>query len=417
MGHAVLSPSSAHRWIACPGSVALVATAGAPDTGSASADEGTAAHEMAERILLGADGILLIGQHAENGWRFTADMLEQVSKYVTLVRDLVASTNGVLYVEQRVPIDHLTDEAGATGTADCVIDAGDELIVVDLKYGRGVQVEAEDNPQMVMYASGVLRRMREADEMIGLARAPFKQVRMIIAQPRLGHFPEWALPMATTADTRGFDFWESSIAAAARSCGNENAPLLPGEKGCRWCPAKAACPALAAQVEEATGALFEDLTAPEKPDDLTGATDLSRKMQLVGLVEDWCKAVRAETERRLLAGESVDGFKLVKGRQGPRKWADAAEAEAALKGMKLGVHEMYDLSLISPTTAEKRTAEYVGGDGETRKPAIGPRQWKKLEQLITRAEGGLSVAPASDKRPAVQVAAGDADFAPVDDLM
>ena len=57
MGHAVLSPSSAHRWIACPGSVALVATAGAPDTGSVSADEGTAAHEMAERILLGADGI------------------------------------------------------------------------------------------------------------------------------------------------------------------------------------------------------------------------------------------------------------------------------------------------------------------------------------------------------------------------
>ena len=118
MGHAVLSPSSAHRWMACPGSVALVATAGAPDTGSASADEGTAAHEMAERILLGADGILLIGQRAENGWWFTADMLEQVSKYVTLVRDLVASTNGVLYVEQRVPIDHLTDELGATGTAD-----------------------------------------------------------------------------------------------------------------------------------------------------------------------------------------------------------------------------------------------------------------------------------------------------------
>ena len=233
MGHAVLSPSSAHRWMACPGSVALIATAGAPDTGSASADEGTAAHEMAERILLGADGIALIGQHAENGWRFTADMLEQVSKYVALVRDLVASTNGVLYVEQRVPIDHLTDETGATGTADCVIDAGDELIVVDLKYGRGVQVEAEDNPQMVMYASGVLRRMREADEMIGLARAPFKQVRMIIAQPRLGHFPEWALPMATVDGALGFDFWESSIAAAARSCGNENAPLLPGEKGCR----------------------------------------------------------------------------------------------------------------------------------------------------------------------------------------
>ena len=206
---------------------------------------------------------------------------------------------------------------------------------------------------------------------------------MIIAQPRLGHFPEWTLPLVSAYQQPGFNVWESAIAAAARYCGNENAPLLPSEKGCRWCPAKATCPALAAQVEETTGALFADLTAPEKPDDLTGATDLSRKMQLVGLVEDWCKAVRAETERRLLAGESVDGFKLGKGRQGPRKWADAAEAEAALKGMKLGVHEMYDLSLISPTTAEKRTAEYVGGDGETRKPAIGPRQWKKLEPLIT----------------------------------
>jgi hypothetical protein len=85
---------------------------------------------------------------------------------------------------------------------------------------------------------------------------------------------------------------------------------------------------------------------------------------------------------------------------GNRKWADVEEAEATLKAFRLKTEEMYDLSLISPTTAEK----LVGNK------TIGPRQWKKLLPLITRAEGQPSVAPESDKRPALVVAADTADF-------
>ena len=111
------------------------------------------------------------------------------------------------------------------------------------------------------------------------------------------------------------------------------------------------------------------------------------------MVEDWCKAIRAEVERRLLAGVDIPGHKLVEGRRGARAWANAEEVEAALKAMRLKVEQMYDLKLISPTTAEKLA----------KAGAIGPRQWPKLQDMITQADGKPSVAPASDKRPALVV--------------
>lgn len=154
MAHARLSPSAAARWMNCPGSVAL--SDGIKDSGSDFAAEGTAAHEMAERILEGATGTDLIGMKAENGIMFTAEMLTDVLRYVDLVRDLVASTDGKLLVEQKLSIGHLTGEADAKGTSDCVILAGDELIVGDLKFGRGVQVDAEDNYQLMIYALAAL---------------------------------------------------------------------------------------------------------------------------------------------------------------------------------------------------------------------------------------------------------------------
>jgi len=133
------SPSAAERWMTCPGSVA--ACLDAPDSTSKYADEGTAAHELAERILRGADGASLVGLDAENGVEFTQDMLGHVMKYVNYVRDLVASTGGTLLIEQKLPLKSLTGE-DANGTADAVIVTDDELIIVDLKFGMGVRVDA-----------------------------------------------------------------------------------------------------------------------------------------------------------------------------------------------------------------------------------------------------------------------------------
>ncbi len=214
-----------------------------------------------------------------------------------------------------------------------------------------------------------------------------KSIRVVIIQPRL-----YAQSEYTRTREELLAFGEEVRAAIARAEA-PNAPRIPGDKQCRWCPGKATCPELAAKVSAETGALFDDLTAPAAPDAAVADDQLGQKMALVALVEGWCKAVRAEAERRLLAGTPVPGFKLVQGKRGNRAWTSKEEAEQAMLAMRIKHDAMYDYSVISPTTAEKRVKE----------EAIGPRQWKKLQALITQSEGKPSVAPVDDKRPALVV--------------
>lgn len=397
-GHAKLSPSSAERWMTCPGSVAL--SEGYADRSSAVADEGTAAHELAERILLGAQGDALVGLCAQNFVEWTSEMLQDVLRYTSSVQALVGAVGGALMVEQRLPISEWTGEADAHGTADAVILAGTELIVADLKFGRGVVVDADENKQLRIYALAALREF----EFVG---GPFETVRIIISQPRLCALSEWT---CTVAELEAFGD-EVRVAAAATNA--PDAPLVPSGKGCKWCRAAADCPALKAEVLDMFDAVQP--SDPALPSDTLPSDTLGDSLSKVGLVETWCKAVRAEAERRLLAGVPVKGFKLVQGKQGNRRWADAAEAEAMLKAFRLKTEEMYDLSLISPTTAEKLLKPTIDpATGETAKPRLGPRQWKKAIGLITRSEGSASVAPESDKRPALVLQAATDDFDAVD---
>lgn len=393
--HAKLSPSGAHRWMACPGSVVLEADF--PDEGSIYADEGTAAHTLAAFCL--TDGLpaeTYIGEVIHVGSRqFTVDktMAGHVDNYVKLVRGL--AEGNTLLVERKVPIDHLTGEVGATGTADAVIiDTAQEAItVVDLKYGMGVQVDAVDNPQLMMYALGAY----EAYSVLG----DFSHVSMYIHMPRLNYVGEYHI---TTAQLR--EFGEQVRRAAecvtnAHKAEDLSVYLQPSEKGCRFCKAKATCPALLAEVTNAVGgepATAEDFAQFVPIDTAEGVGDnyLSMAMDKVGLVEDWCKAIRAEVERRLLQGTEVPGYKLVEGKQGNRAWVDQDKAEAAMKALRLKADDMYDRKLISPTTAEKLLK-------------TDPKKWDKLKELITRASGKPSVAPATDKRPALAIhtATGD----------
>ena len=117
---------------------------------------------------------------------------------------------------------------------------------------------------------------------------------------------------------------------------------------------------------------------------------LAAAMSRVELVEQWCKAIRAEVERRLLNYELVPGFKLVEGRKGNRSWADEKAAEGVLKSLKLTRDQMYDFKLISPTTAEKVLKNF-------------PSKWDKVNGLVRRSNGKPSVAPATDKRPEMVV--------------
>ncbi len=405
--HARLSPSGAHRWMPCPGSVVLEACF--PDSGSAYAREGTAAHELAAgHLSAGWDLDDYVGEywHGEEPdgtkWKvmIDADMVRHVKDYAKLVREY--AEGGTLMVEQRVPIGHLTGEDGAGGTSDAVVIQPGEIKVVDLKYGMGVKVDATDNPQLQLYALGALENF----EVLG----DFDTVTMVIHQPRLNHVSEWSIPIeqlrAFGEEVRA---GASAVGAAVAFHGDieandfASACLNPGEKQCKFCKAKAVCPALRAEVTEMVGgssvATADEFAAmvPDVPDSQIGDNYLSIAMSKVELVEQWCKGVRAEVERRLLLGKPVDGWKLVQGKQGNRKWRDEKETEALFKSMRLRQDEMYDLSLISPTKAEKLLKE-------------NPKRWNKVLEHIVRSPGKPSVAPATDKRPALDVQSVADDF-------
>ncbi len=392
--HAVRSPSSADRWWECPGSVA--ASEDVPRTSSGYADEGTAAHEVVEMTLLSehkrADKFigLEITVHRDNGPArvFTVDdeMAMHVQVFVDFVLDSVLP-GGEYMAEQQVPLAHLTDEfvngnpaKPATGTSDAIVfnplpSGRYELRVDDFKYGRGVRVYAERSRQMLMYASGALELFGEVFDV--------EQVTVAIVQPRLDHIDEWS---CSVEELREFEAECRTAVAASKA---KDAPLVPGDKQCRFCPAKATCSALRREVSNTVFGAFEDLDTeiPEvDPVPLVAASphDLSYLMRMTGLVETWVKAVRSEVETRLLQGKAVSGYKLVQGREGNRKWADEAAAAEAMKALDLDPYE--PAPVISPAKLEKR---------------VKKSGMAAFTDLITRSPGGLSVAPESDQRPAV----------------
>ena len=371
--HAKLSPSSAARWMYCPGSVAL--SEGLKDKSSKFAEEGTDAHELAAVCLENNTAASsYLGIAMEKGHVVNDDMAMHVQAYVDYVRSITSM--GLLYVEQSLSIEFMTGEQGARGTSDVVAIVGDELIVIDLKYGMGLRIDAEDNPQLQMYAAAALREFSLVQEI--------KTVRMVIVQPRLGAISEW---VQTVDDMKRFicDAYDKALATK-----QPNASLVPAAKSCQFCRAKATCPAIEQEILDA----FDVITPDDKP------SRLAVVMDKADMIEGWIKALRAEVETRLLAGIDVPGWKIVQGKRGNRAWSSKEVAEETLKTMRLKHSDMYDYSFISPTTAEKLN----------KKDVLGAQQWAKIQTLIVQAEGKPSVAPASDKRPVFSVSASADDF-------
>jgi hypothetical protein len=425
--HSYWSASKFESLMLCPGKIVL--EDGAPDNTNAYAAEGTAAHQVltwaleqdrpasayiGRRIYLDSRG-KVCERDCEAAFTFevTADMAEHVQTCIDYCLDLKGD-DGVLFADIRVNYSKYLDVAENTawGTADVIIARGDEIIVVDFKYGRGVEVDAEGNPQMSLYGLGALQAYQ------GLV-SDFTRVRMAISQPRVKTAPsEWDCTVdALEAWGRGRARSAVGTCQTAIQYGREKRAgepkwedlfLIPAEKACKFCKAKATCPALRAEVAQTVGISaasvdeFMDL-AIDQPSSASEETWLSACLDKVDLIEDWCKAIRAEAERRLFAGQNVPGYKLVQGKKGNRQWADAKVAEETLKAMRVKPEDMYDFKLISPTSAEKLA----------KAGTLGPRRWPKVQALITQSEGKPHVAPASDPRQALVVTPVVDDFSDV----
>lgn len=384
MAHALLSPSSASRWMKCPGSVALSRLF--PDETSEYAQEGTIAHAYAAHLLDPTQPKPTEPISSEN--------LAFVNDYVAYVERETAG--GMRNIEFSVSVSEVTGEANARGTIDCAALVGNTLKIIDLKFGRGVRVEAEGNLQLSIYAYGAYQYFSLFDEI--------SEIELHIFQPRIDNIGVWRMTPAQLEN-----FVSNARQCAAKALGYLKADPLPPEAlvpsadACRFCKAKSACPALREQAAQAVD--FKPITEagdsiPIIPEEALSPEKLGQNLQIADLLEPWIAAVREQAHQQMLQGVAIDGYKLVLGRPGNRQWTSSAEAEEMLKKFKLKENERYSYKIISPTQAEKL---FKAG-------RIGQRQWPQLEQLITRSEPSPMVAPQSDKRPAWTPVAQPTDF-------
>jgi hypothetical protein len=366
--HARLSPSSAHRWMACPGSLRLIESLPAEyrDTTSDFAAEGTAAHTLLETcLLLGIDASDYLGTLVD-GFEVDQEMVDSVQLAVDLVKSFGP---GTVWTEQR-----LSTLPGEFGTVDVIHWSPETRVlrVVDLKYGRGVVVEAKDNPQLLTYGLGAA---------LNLIGEDFERLELYIVQPRALH-PEGPVRSDSLSWEELGRFKRRLEEAAART-EDPNAPLVAGEH-CRFCPAAPVCPAQLAHSESVALTAFRDapieIPAPETLDRET----FLRALNAADQVETWFRQVRGYAQRLLEAGEEVPGWKLVQ-RRATRKWKDEEEVlRWAEQEDSLGaVTEQKVKSVAQAEKSLKRAGVEL--------PAY----------LYSKESSGVTLAPEHDARPAV----------------
>lgn len=372
--HAKLSASGSHRWLACPGSVS--AEDAIPSRPSSPfAHEGTCAHELAELVLHnGGTAFDWVGRRLVENNEHTVghDMATHVQEYV----DYVAGLGGFQEYEQRVDFSEWVP--GGFGTADSIVTVDDTLYVVDLKYGKGVEVYADHNPQGMLYALGALSERDMLED--------FARVVIVIHQPRRDHVSEWE---TTPAQIYEWAEWVKERAALALSA---DAPRQPGEKQCRFCAAKATCPALFRHTQETLLADFDSLDGELPSTDTLSDAQLRQVLDNKKLIASFLDAVEDHVNERLGRGDTFPGYKLVEGRS-VRRWKDASEAEKALVD-RLG-DDAFESKLLTVAKAEK---------------LIGKAKAKDLAPLIEKPEGAPTLAPESDKRKALAPNCSADDF-------
>jgi hypothetical protein len=344
--HATWSASAASRNFKCPGALAL--TMHLPETTSEAADWGTCAHQIAEKCLRGGfDADTLIGT-TEKGKKFSNEVDEEMAEtaqvYVDYCRKLAPQDMAAqVWVEQRFSLADLKPPFDAGGTADfvCYVPHERRLEIVDLKGGRGVVVAARNNPQIRTYALGALLANKGLD---------VADVTVTIVQPRASH-PDGRI-RSETFHVADLVEWTADMMVAMRKSAEalEQRPkmpeaawaaqyLTPGDHCAdTFCKAAGTCPALEKQALDAAGVWFNDLSEPQlvnAPDSGDPAQRAAR-LDMLDMIEDWIKAVRAHEHRMAESGQPAEGYVLVQ-KQGREKWVDGAEDKAGEIAVFAGV--------------------------------------------------------------------------------
>lgn len=369
--HARFSPSGAHRWANCPGSIR--AERGLPDTAGTFARHGTAAHELAEwcgknelpPANFAGDPIAVQGETFE----VDHEMTEAVELYLETV-NADAAPGDTLTWEKRYNLPFLPGESFGTADATRYDPETQTLRVYDLKYGQGVAVEAVENLQGLCYAGGAVYALG--------AHCPVRRVEVVIVQPRAFH-PEgpvrrWMIDVVDLSERL------ADLRQAAERTMDPQAPRKPGS-WCRFCKAQATCATLSSYALAEAQMVFND--TPVDPDTLT-PEQVGNLLLKAAVIRSWIGAVETHVYSLLNAGTQVPGWKLVDKRP-RRSWADESAARDALLAMGLPAEKVEETSLRSPAQVEK----------------LMPRaQRGNLAPFVVKQSSGTTVAPAGDKRPA-----------------
>lgn len=399
--HAKLSPSDSARWISCPAAIRVDEEMRAQgllvNDDSSYAREGTLAHAMGEIRASLKFGLISLEEYevalaeftvtfnAENYEEGTWDeMWEHTTAYLELIEErLQRRPHSIVLLEQRMD----SGIEKCWGTSDVVIVSPTHIEIIDLKYGAGVIVSAEENSQLRIYGLGALDTygdlLGEADLIV-----------MTVFQPRATEEP--SSEELHPDDLRA---WRDGVArpAAHEALHNPNAKFGPSEKACRWCPAAGIC---RARIEKATLEDFGDVFAEEEPEppkpELLTPEELARALKRVAAIKAWCNAV--ETTAFDLAynrGKPLPGFKIVRS-AGTRSIQDHALAIQTL------IDEGYKAEQVAAPLKAK-------GIGDLEK-LLGKKKFKELlDPFVAKSNGKETLVPEEDKRDAITPASEAAD--------